>query len=298
MIVVDNGWASAAHWDERTRMVDRLIAEAEGKSRPVVIVPTATRPKFPPRASRRRPRRAPRPRRSIRSRSRPTGSLPRGARSGTGRRQGRQHRLAGDGIDHDGKARAFADKLRELAQGGTFAVIEDGRATEPLGVAASIGQSGKLEAHVLRPHGGARSGFVHAISARGQRLGEAPFQIANGAAAATVSFDLPLELRNQVTRVEIAGERSAGAVSLLDARSQWHRVALISGETREQAQPLLAPLYYIEQALMPFAEMIKPKGSNLAAGIQEALSSRTPPCSCWPTSARCRAKRPSTSRNG
>ena len=79
-------------------------------------------------------------------------------------------------------------------------------------------------------------------------------------------------MRNQVGRVEIAGERSAGAVSLIDARSQWHRVALISGENREQAQPLLAPLYYIEKALNPYAELIKPKGSNLAAGIQEALS--------------------------
>ena len=125
---------------------------------------------------------------------------------------------------------------------------------------------------MLRPHGGARSGFVHAISTRGQSLAEAPFQISNGASAATVSFELPLELRNQVGRVEIAGERSAGAVSLIDARSQWHRVALISGENLEQAQPLLAPLYYIEKALNPYAELIKPKGSNLAAGIQEALS--------------------------
>jgi len=41
-IVVDNGWASASRWDERTRMIDRIIAEAEGKSRPVVIVPTAS----------------------------------------------------------------------------------------------------------------------------------------------------------------------------------------------------------------------------------------------------------------
>jgi hypothetical protein len=49
-------------------------------------------------------------------------------------------------------------------------------------------------------------------------------------------------------------------------------VALISGETREQAQPLLAPLYYIEKALTPYAEFVKPKGSNLAAGIHDALA--------------------------
>ena len=99
------------------------------------------------------------------------------------------------------------------------------------------------------PRRRARDGFVHAISARGQSLGEARSGSAPALRATTVPFDLPLELRNQVARVEIAGERSAGAVSLIDARSQWHRVALISGENREQAQPLLAPLYYIEKAL-------------------------------------------------
>src|SRR5690606_7782868 len=41
-ILVDNGWASAAHWDERTRMIEHVITEAEGQSRPVVIVPTAS----------------------------------------------------------------------------------------------------------------------------------------------------------------------------------------------------------------------------------------------------------------
>ncbi len=124
----------------------------------------------------------------------------------------------------------------------------------------------------MRAGGTARDGFVHAFSARGQRLGEEPFKLAGRAQSTTVPLGLPLELRNQVARVEIAGERSAGAVSLLDARSQWHRVALISGESREQAQPLLAPLYYIEKALKPYSELVKPKGSNLLAGIHDALA--------------------------
>src|SRR6185312_7646020 len=273
-IVGDNGWASASRWDERMRMVDRVIAEAEGKSRAVVIVPTASTAKsFAARIE------APSEARSTAAALIPQPFAPdRLGAAGAletalaGAKGGTSIVWLSDDIDHDGKAAAAADKLRSLAQGGTFAVIEDGRSTEPLGVSAGIGQSGKLEARVLRPTGGARNGFVHAISTRGQSLAEAPFEFTAGAAATTVPFELPLELRNQVGRVEIAGERSAGAVSLIDSRSQWHRVALISGENREQAQPLLAPLYYIEKALMPYAELIKPKGSNLAAGIQEALS--------------------------
>jgi hypothetical protein len=91
--------------------------------------------------------------------------------------------------------------------------------------------------------------------------------MAPGETKTTGSFDLPLELRNQVARIEIAGERSAGAVHLLDARSEWHRIGLISGEAREQAQPLLAPLYYIERALGPFAELVHPNDANLASAL-------------------------------
>ena len=133
-------------------------------------------------------------------------------------------------------------------------------------------QSGKLEARVLRAGGPARPGFVHAYSARGQRLGEAPFTLATGAPSQTIPLELPLELRNQVARVEIAGERSAGAVSLLDSRSQWHRVALISGESREQAQPLLAPLYYIEKALTPYSRARAAEGLQPLAGINDAFA--------------------------
>ena len=41
VIVVDNGWAAASRFAERTRLVDRLISEAEGQSRPVLIAQTA-----------------------------------------------------------------------------------------------------------------------------------------------------------------------------------------------------------------------------------------------------------------
>ncbi len=273
-IVVDNGWASAAHWTERQRMIDQVIAEAESQNRPVVIVPTATTAKG---ASARIE--APSDARSTAAALVPQPFAPdrAGAASAlsttlAGSTGGISVVWLSDDIDHDGKAADVVDKLRGLTDGGTFAVISDAGASEPLGISAGIGESGKLEARVLRSDGAARNGFIHAISTRGQSLAESPFKLGGGETNVTVPFELPLELRNQVGRVEIAGERSAGAVSLIDARSQWHRVALISGENREQAQPLLAPLYYIEKALTPYAELIKPKGSNLAAGIQEALS--------------------------
>jgi hypothetical protein len=85
---------------------------------------------------------------------------------------------------------------------------------------------------------------------------------------------LPLEIRNQVARIAIAGERSAGAVHLLDARSQWHRVGIVSGESREAAQPLLSPLYYVQRALSPYAEIIAPNEGNVANAIHDLVAQK------------------------
>src|SRR6185312_1398583 len=72
-------------------------------------------------------------------------------------------------------------------------------------------------------------------------------------------------------RIEIAGEHSAGAVFLLDARSQWHRVGIVSGESREAAQPLLSPLYYVQRALSPYAEIITPAEGNVSTSVHELI---------------------------
>jgi hypothetical protein len=273
VIVVDNGWASASHFAERTHHVDRLIAEAEGQSRPVLIAQTA------PGAKTQTLRiEAPNAARSTAAALQPQPFEPARMETATqleralaGERQATVVWLA-DGIDHDAKARDFAAKLVALAGSSGGVVVVDSRpGDEALAAAAALGRDGKLEAHVARATGGERAGTALAFSARGQRLGEVPFELPSGATHAKATFELPLELRNQVTRVEIAGERSAGAVHLLDARSRWHRIGLISGESREQAQPLLAPLYYIEKALAPFAEMVRPKDVNLAASAAEAF---------------------------
>ena len=175
-----------------------------------------------------------------------------------------------DGIDHDENGARLRGPVAVLA-GGRLSVVETRPGQEALGAVASVATGGRLDAQVLRAEGGARVGTLHALSARGQRLGEAPFKLDAGETRTLATFDMPLELRNQVTRVEIAGERSAGAVHLLDARSQWHRVGLLSGESREQAQPLLAPLYYIERALSPFSEIAKTEDSNLATAIASLI---------------------------
>ncbi len=270
-IVVDNGWASASHWALRARMVERLIDEAESQSRPVVVVPTAFTGRSPTVKVE-----APGSARSAAAALQPLPFAPDRAAAAAAMKAALTGQAGvsvvwlSDGIDHNAVAGAFAAELSQLASEG-LTVIEAGTGDEPMGVSAGVGSGGRLEATVVRTGGQAREGSLHAFSARGQRLGETAFRFGPGETSSQAVFDLPLELRNQVTRVEIAGEPSAGAVNLLDARSQWHRVGLISGESSEQSQPLLGPLYYIERALAPFAELVHPKDANLVAGVDTIL---------------------------
>ncbi|MEZ5816201.1 MAG: DUF4159 domain-containing protein [Hyphomicrobiaceae bacterium] len=273
VLVVDNGWSAASRFNDRIGLVDRLIGEAEAQSRPVMIAQTA-----PPARTQTLRIEAPADARSSAAALAAQPFAPR--RKEAGEQLARA--LAGqssativwlsDGIDHDGEARAFADQLAELAgSAGTFVVVEQPAGQEAVGATAGLARDGRLEVTVLRSGGPARNGMALAFSARGQRLGEVPFSFAAGAASTTATFTLPLELRNQVTRVELAGERSAGAVNLLDARSRWNRIALISGESREQAQPLLAQLYYLDRALGPFSELVKPGQANLELATRDAF---------------------------
>jgi len=268
IIAIDNSWAAAAHWAERSRALERFIAEAEAQSRPLIIAPTAPLAKsasfkVEPPVGARSTAAAVQPQPFAPDRPAAAAGI---ARALAGARDASAIWLS-DGLDYDDNARSFAQQLSELAPSG-LTVIGNAAGREALGATAGVGAGGRLDAQVLRAEGTAREGMLHALSARGQRLGETAFKLETGETRALATFDLPLELRNQVTRVEIAGERSAGAVSLLDARSQWHRVGLVSGASREQAQPLLAPLYYIERALQPFSEIAKSDDANLDTSIE------------------------------
>ena len=271
VVAVDNGWASAARFAPRAALIDRLITEAEAQNRPIVLIATASGSKTVAAKLE-----APKDARATAAALIPQPFAPdrlAAAAALEATLNGAKGEASlvwlTDGIDEKGDAGAFAARLAKLGQ---LSVVDAKSSESGLGLIAGVGVEGKLEAAILRAEtGGPRDGVLHALSARGQRLGEAIFHLNTGAAKVNATFDLPLELRNQVARVEIAGERSAGSVSLLDTRSQWHRIGLISGENREQAQALLAPLYYIEKALAPFAEMVRPKDANIAANIDLSL---------------------------
>ena len=269
LLVVDNGWASAAHWSARREAIEAAIDRADRSGRDVLIVPTASADDID----------EPLPAEAVRERI--AGLVP---QPYAPRRQevaatlqealtdgaGYSVIWLSDGLDY-GHAEAFSEVLEKLAEGGGLTVLKPGPLETPLGIGHARAEGGVLAGRIISGTKGPHSGTIRALTARGEPLGEAPFAIKPGETEAIAPFDLPLEIRNQVARLQIKGQRSAGAVHLLDAQSQWHRVGIVSGESREEAQPLLSPLYYVERALSPYADVITPTEGNAATAINDLI---------------------------
>src|SRR3546814_7170988 len=60
-----------------------------------------------------------------------------------------------------------------------------------------------------------------------------------------VRIGLPGELRNEVVRIAIEGEDSAGAVMLVDESFRRRPVGIVSGDAAQVDQPLLGNAFYL-----------------------------------------------------
>jgi hypothetical protein len=252
VILLDDGWSAAASWDVRMKAADDLIANADNDRRGVALVPLSEPARditiMPGGAARVALRQlAPKPYSIERVETLP--AIERFLKA-TG---DCEIAWLSDGVD-TGRGPEFLAGLSKTIGDRTL-TIYDGGTPAPLALAAAENAAAKMTVKVLRPDGGIAAGIVRAIDAKGSPIGEAHYSFAPEAHETEAAFDLPVELRNDIARLEISGERSAGAVQLLDKRWRRRAIGIVSGSTSETAQPLLAPTFYLTRALAPFADV-------------------------------------------
>jgi Domain of unknown function (DUF4159)/Aerotolerance regulator N-terminal len=271
LLVVDNGWAAASRWQQRQEMLTSLLQRAERNGQTVSIVGTATAPSAlgveplsPGKAREKAVSLVPMPHGSDRA------AVAAALDKAFAASPGLNIVWLSDGID-DGGADALAAVLKRISAGGEFSIVADNRGGEALGLSGQSNVEKGLTARILSPGGAPRTGRILALSGRGARLAEADFALPAGQNSVEAAVDLPLELRNQVTRLEIDGEPASGATYLLDSRSLWQRFGIISGEAREVAQPLLSPTHYIERALAPHGEVTVASSGNIEQSTDDLL---------------------------
>jgi len=161
----------------------------------------------------------------------------------------------------DGLARAGRDALfADLARHGPVTVVEAARRVLALRPASL--SDGKIATMVLRAGGAGTvtaEVVAHGLDPNGieRELARQSVTLAPDALTGPVAFNLAPELRNRLTRLEIAGASSAGAVALAGDALKRRKVALIETGAPREGLALLAPGHYLREALGPTTDLIE-----------------------------------------
>jgi hypothetical protein len=274
LIMIDDGWAAAAAWDERLRTADELIARADADERPVALLPlsaTARDISLQVAGAARVQVKQLKPQPYAIDRSEALPAITRFIE----KTPNVELVWLSDGVDL-GKGSDFIRGLSQAIGNHPLTVVNGGLAI-PHALAAADNAAGALTVKVRRAQTGTpENGMVKAIDLKGLPLGEAPFAFKAGDREAEASIDLPVEIRNEVARLEIVGERSAGAVQLLDKRWRRRTVGIVSGASVERSQPLLGSTYYLSRALNPFADVRLAEGVAPAEAVSRFLDQHVP----------------------
>jgi hypothetical protein len=255
LIVMDAGWASAPDWDARRTRALEALAQAERAGRPVAFV-ALSRPD--PESA------APQARAAADWRGEIEALLPapwapdRGALAA---------RLDGAGFEEavwitDGLARDEAGDAALRDRLSAMRVTVVGPETPAPALRAPALADGRLTATALRADAGTERALTVVAFGAGdggaqRRLGAADAAFAADATESEAAFDLPLELRNRVERLTLAGAESAGATALADEGVRRRRAGLVAGGGSVESQRLVSDLHYLRAALSGRAELVE-----------------------------------------
>lgn len=262
LIVMDGGWASAPDWAARKTQVGLVLDRAgrDGRAVAVVRLSDPTPPEFLPATAwkTRLPGIEPAP------------WAPDGRDWATNLTGNFDSHWISDGLHRP----ARADVLAALETHGTVQVYETGRVV--YGLTPAQIKDGDIHLRALRsPSMGAGQVVVNAIgpdpSGVERILAALPVEFAPGAGVGVETLTLPIELRNRITRFDIAGTASAGAVHLTGDSLQKRKIALIAGRQRDEAAALLSPLHYVRQALTPTSDLIDTTLRNAVQASPDAI---------------------------
>ncbi|MDG1211557.1 MAG: DUF4159 domain-containing protein [Paracoccaceae bacterium] len=271
VVVMDGGWASAPDWEARREAALGELDRAERADRPVSFHNLAA-PLPPEFALDLRP--------AAEWRGEIEALLPAAwapqridyalAFEGINAPDNLQTAWITDGLSH-GDEGAMANALASI--GGLKMIFPE---RSVLGLSAPRLDEGNLIVSVLRSD--AKEETTHLVSVFGaapegdeRRLGTLEATLIEGEMSVDAEVDLPLELRNQITRMAIIGEDSAGATVLTDESVRRRRVGMATGASEDGALKLVSNLHYLRTALASGAELTEGDVSSLLLSNPDAM---------------------------
>jgi len=273
-LLIDDGYPAAGTWEARMRTADDLLARAEAADRGVALIrlsePARDISIETPAAARvRLTQIRPQPYAVERA-----DTLPALGRFLDATPDAEIVWLS-DGVDLGGGSE-FVAALGRLIGTRQLTVIKGGLPPAHA-LSAADNTAGALTVKVLRSATGtAETGTVRGLDLKGLPLGDTSFAFKPEETETEADLTLPVEIRNDIARLEISAEHSAGAVQLLDKRWRRRAIGVVTGSTADTAQPLLASTYYLARALAPFADVRIAESSAPAQAVSQFLDQRLP----------------------
>ena len=254
LILADGSWADARDWPARLERIDAALAEAGRAGRPTALALLTAPPTVTPDWQDAEATALALP-----------GLTPAAWEPDPAAIDALTQVLPEGGFDtlwlSDGLARDSRAPLLAALQGhGAVTVVQSPRPTVALRPAVVTDEGLTLTA-IRTPTGPETEVAVAAIgldpAGTERQLATATAAFAAGAGEATVTFDLPAELRNRITRFELTALRSAAGVTLSDDTLRRREIALVAGGDDAEGLELLSPLHYLHEALEPSADLIE-----------------------------------------
>ncbi len=269
LLIVDDGWTSAGNWDNQIQTATQVLDDAANEGRSVALLSTTRRASWSGNtmlAEEAAALLAAASARSVRPdrewAARQIANLPEPLTNG-------DMVYLSDGLTDEGFV-ALGNAIETTgANGALFTASPDNvvaietvrnEPTMMIGSVTKADRSGLGSVSVL---GKDRKGLVIARTVA---------SFSAGKNRARFEFSEPVELRNQIARLEIAEAQNAAAVQLLDENNRRRLVGLLAGDNRYQAQPLLSPLYYVSKALGPFADLRRSQATTTTQAIDDLLN--------------------------
>ncbi len=253
LIVLDASWAGATRWSDKMDVVDARLAEASRSSRPVFVLQLTgpIEPVFQAADT-------------LRNRLaglQPTAWQPgppqmdRAIEAVTSFDGGFDSYWISDGLEYEGRL----SLLEALEQKGTVRVFQSGESV--LGLRPARFEDGAVQLTAQRSVAGQTRDIT--ILAQGldpsgtaRILASIETRFEDGKTDVSAALSLPSELRSRITRFEIQGQRSSGTLTLADDSLRRREIALIAGREDREGLELLSPLHFLNQALLPTAELL------------------------------------------
>ncbi|MFP4327243.1 MAG: DUF4159 domain-containing protein, partial [Paracoccaceae bacterium] len=251
LVLLDGSWAGADDWTAKTRAIEAELAEAGRQGRTVAIARLTT-PEAPVFQSAtawtgRLAGLAPQPwQPDAEDMAEFAAALPEG---------GFDTLWVSDGLAREGRDDLLATledrgAVRVLQSPETVLTLEPARIEEgAIALTARRASPGPAREIAIAAHGLDPAGAPRVLA-------RVTAEFAAGETEAETALSLPAELRARLTRFQIEGTRSAGAVTLPDDSLRRREVALIAGRDDREGLQLLSPLHYLENALEPTAELL------------------------------------------